>query len=95
MNPDRLLAVLIGTAIGGGGIIQGLYWKNTSASGSGGAERERISELESEIEMLSILLNHLVTAIDNTRLIQDKIEMERRMFARILGSFLSFLKNGI
>jgi len=36
---------------------------------------------ESEIEMLSILLNHLVTAIDNTRLIQDKIEMERRMFA--------------
>ena len=36
---------------------------------------------ESEIEMLSILLNHLVTAIDNTRLIQDKLDMERRMFA--------------
>jgi signal transduction histidine kinase len=40
------------------------------------------SELyESEIEMLSILLNHLVTAVDNTRLIQDKLDMERRMFA--------------
>jgi signal transduction histidine kinase len=36
---------------------------------------------ESEIEMLSILLNHLVTAIDNTRLIRDKLEMERRMLA--------------
>jgi signal transduction histidine kinase len=36
---------------------------------------------ESEIEMLSILLNHLVTAVDNTRLIQDKLDMERRMFA--------------
>jgi signal transduction histidine kinase len=30
--------------------------------------------------MLSILLNHLVTAVDNTRLIQDKLEMERQMF---------------
>jgi signal transduction histidine kinase len=36
---------------------------------------------ESEIEMLSILLNHLVTAVNNTRLIQDKLELERRMFA--------------
>jgi signal transduction histidine kinase len=36
---------------------------------------------ESEIEMLSILLNHLVTAVDNTRLMQDKLELERRMFA--------------
>jgi signal transduction histidine kinase len=36
---------------------------------------------ESEIEMLAILLNHLVTAIDNTRLIQDKLVLERRMFA--------------
>lgn len=36
---------------------------------------------ESEIEMLSILLNHLVTAVDNTRLIQDKLDMERRMFS--------------
>ena len=36
---------------------------------------------ESEIEMLSILLNHLVTAVDNTRLMQDKLAMERRMFA--------------
>ena len=36
---------------------------------------------ESEIEMLSILLNHLVTAIDNTRLIRDKLELERRMLA--------------
>lgn len=36
---------------------------------------------ESEIEMLSILLNHLITATDNTRLIRDKIDMERRMFA--------------
>ncbi|RJP70049.1 MAG: hypothetical protein C4532_09885 [Candidatus Abyssobacteria bacterium SURF_17] len=36
---------------------------------------------EGEIEILSILLNHLVTAIDNTRLMQDKLEMERRMLA--------------
>jgi signal transduction histidine kinase len=36
---------------------------------------------ESEIEMLSILLNHLVTAVDNTRLVRDKLDMERRMFA--------------
>jgi signal transduction histidine kinase len=36
---------------------------------------------ESEIEMLSILLNHLITAIDNTRLIYDKLELERRMLA--------------
>jgi len=36
---------------------------------------------ENEIEMLSILLNHLITAIDNTRLVRDKLEIERRMFA--------------
>jgi len=36
---------------------------------------------ESEIEMLSILLNHLVTAVDNTRLMEDKLKMERRMLA--------------
>lgn len=36
---------------------------------------------ESEIEMLLILLNHLVTAVDNTRLVHDKLELERRMLA--------------
>jgi signal transduction histidine kinase len=36
---------------------------------------------EGQVEILSILLNHLVTALDNTRLMRDKIELERRMFA--------------
>jgi signal transduction histidine kinase len=36
---------------------------------------------ENEIEMLSILLNHLISSIDNTRLLRDKLELERRMFA--------------
>jgi signal transduction histidine kinase len=36
---------------------------------------------EGEIEMLSILLNHLITATANTRLMRDKLEMERRMLA--------------
>lgn len=52
MSPDRLLAVLIGIAIGGGGIIQGLHWKNTSGSKSGDSDRARITELENEIEIL-------------------------------------------
>ncbi|MBI4830585.1 MAG: hypothetical protein HY801_03320 [Candidatus Lindowbacteria bacterium] len=36
---------------------------------------------EGEIEMLSILLNHLITATDNTRLVRDKLDLERRMLA--------------
>ncbi|RJP18966.1 MAG: hypothetical protein C4520_13525 [Candidatus Abyssobacteria bacterium SURF_5] len=36
---------------------------------------------DNEIEMLSILLNHLISAIDNTRLLRDKLELERRMLA--------------
>jgi signal transduction histidine kinase len=36
---------------------------------------------ENEIEMLGILLNHLISSIDNTRLLRDKLELERRMFA--------------
>ena len=39
MAPDRLLALLIGAAIGAGGIIQGIHWKNTAASSGGNSER--------------------------------------------------------
>ncbi|UCD56875.1 MAG: hypothetical protein JSV16_13790, partial [Candidatus Hydrogenedentota bacterium] len=46
-----------------------------------GASTQYRELYESEIEMLSILLNHLITAIDNTRLMHDKLELERRMFA--------------
>jgi signal transduction histidine kinase len=46
-----------------------------------GASTQYRELYEDEIELLSILLNHLITAIDNTRLLQDKIEMERRMAA--------------
>ncbi len=34
---------------------------------------------EGEIEVLSILLSHLITAVDKTRLMQEKLELERRM----------------
>jgi len=50
MAPDRLLAILIGAAIGAGGIIQGLHWKNTSSDPS--RDSGRIAELESELAIL-------------------------------------------
>jgi hypothetical protein len=52
MSPDRLLAILIGTAIGGGGLIQGLHWRNTASAGSRSGDRERIAELENELAIL-------------------------------------------
>lgn len=56
---------------------------------------------ENEIETLAILLNHLISAIDNTRLLRDKLEMERRMFAnekwmslgRLAGQIAHEVKN--
>lgn len=50
MAPDRLLAILIGAAIGAGGIIQGLHWKSTASGAPNDATR--IAELEGELAIL-------------------------------------------
>jgi signal transduction histidine kinase len=66
-----------------------------------GASTQYRELYENEIEMLSILLNHLISAIDNTRLLRDKLELERRMFAnekwmslgRLAGQIAHEVKN--
>lgn len=52
MAPDRLLPILLGAALGGGGIVQALHWRNSSAAGAGEATSQRVAELERELEIL-------------------------------------------
>ncbi len=66
-----------------------------------GSSTEYRDLYENEIEMLAILLNHLISAIDNNRLLRDKLELERRMFAnekwmslgRLAGQIAHEVKN--
>lgn len=52
MQPQTLLAVLVGGAIGAAGILQGLQWKNLADAGANEESQARIRELEAEVEML-------------------------------------------
>ncbi|BCX47421.1 hypothetical protein HAHE_13290 [Haloferula helveola] len=52
MRPQTLLPVLLGGAVGFGGILQGLRWKNAAAEAGNADLQERIAELESSIELL-------------------------------------------
>lgn len=52
MRPDRLLPVLLGAALGLGGILQGLHWRNLAADQAGGDAASRLASLEQELDIL-------------------------------------------
>lgn len=52
MRPVVLLSLLLGAAIGLGGILQGLHWKNTSSPIKDANMQNQISDLQGQIEIL-------------------------------------------
>lgn len=52
MRPETLLSLLIGGALGAGGILQGLQWKAAAELSNQEENEIRIRELESELDML-------------------------------------------
>jgi hypothetical protein len=51
-DPRLLLALLLGVAIGLGGVLQGLQWKNTTPNAGQEGDARKIAALESELSMV-------------------------------------------
>ena len=52
MQPKTLLPILLGGAVGAGGILQGLHWRNAATEANSEELRGQITALENEIETL-------------------------------------------
>lgn len=52
MRADRLLPLILGSALGLGGILQGLHWRNLATDASFGDAQTRLAALEQELEIL-------------------------------------------
>ncbi len=52
MRPEILLPILIGGAIGAGGILQGMHWRKLASNSADNALREQVNGLENELEAL-------------------------------------------
>ncbi len=53
LAPDKLLAVLLGTAVATGGLVQGIYWKNTGTPENSQTLLAQLRQARDEIDLLS------------------------------------------
>lgn len=77
MQPKTLLPILLGGAVGAGGILQGLHWRNAATEANSEELRGQITALENEIETLRTENQSLRSLVQGGGEVQVSPEIEQ------------------
>ena len=89
MQPRVLLPILLGGAVGAGGILQGLHWRNAATEAGSEELRGQITALENEIETLRTENQSLRSLAQGGGEVQVSPELEQFVETAIGLDFLS------